>query len=122
MGFFLDRLEKPMETRMSDSISFGFSRGFAGNRLKKPTVERLCWRMTLSMEYGQNGTVFIVLACHTWCFWIPNRPISIHCFIRQQSLERSAWVVRAPERTHLLDSLVPFSAMNCGAAAINHAL
>ncbi|MDQ6645472.1 MAG: sterol carrier protein domain-containing protein, partial [Chloroflexota bacterium] len=23
---------------------------------------------------------------HTWCFWTPNRPISIHCFIRQQSL------------------------------------
>lgn len=44
--------------------------------------------MTLSMEYDQNGTVFAVLACHAWCFGTSNRPISIHCFIRQQSHER----------------------------------
>src|SRR5947209_2791391 len=47
-----------------------------------------CWRMTRGVEYDQNETVFVVIACHTWCFWTPNRPISIHCFIRQQYLSR----------------------------------
>src|SRR5881227_2003375 len=33
----------------------------------------------------------VAFACHAWYFWTPNKPVSIHCVIRQQSLVRLCW-------------------------------
>jgi hypothetical protein len=63
--------------------------------MKKPTPERLCWRMTFLIESGRNARsncpkMRMVLAI--------IRPNSILCVIRQQSPERGGVALAEFER------------------------
>ncbi len=77
-----------------------------------PRFIKTCWRMTRGVEDGQKASVFVALACHTWCFWTPKRPISIHCVIRQQSPE-SKGRRGAVNCAHLGRRCISQGAMNC---------
>ncbi len=74
--------------------------------------------MTRGVEDGQKASVFVALACHTWCFWTPKRPISIHCVIRQQSPE-SKGRRGAVNCAHLGRRCIPQGAMNCAPSSLS---
>src|SRR5436305_12300808 len=54
---------------------------------KKPTPERLCWRMTFTIESGKSRHVLHLLSPKTLLFLVGTTPDSSIPFIRQQSPE-----------------------------------
>lgn len=62
--------------------------------------------MTFEVQYGQKETVFVIIAYHPWCFWTTNGPISIHCFIRQQSQSGEESQIRVKSKRFLPELFV----------------